>query len=922
MSSAVFDRRLGENEVINFNAGNHSISVSMQYKEYVRVERPELGTFAEEEPLPMKLERRLFPHCRSIAAGLAVAVGLMVFISSLRGGQEVRAVKPSDCMPAVTDYAYMWWANGWRSPAKVLAFQTGHYGMAIDVRKVQVLHLGAIAKPLPAEQAVVQGNEAIFSLPPRPVGLEVIVDGTSYTCTGSEAPASRLIDSGRFLQRADIEQLVFQDAAGRRLPAAGRLEIVAWPDRLCLLLEITPSQRLPNASLRIRHDGAAPDSVTGREFLKGQTQTTTALLWSSETPAQSPQVVEAREIKTDNAISVAYDASRHCHVVRLPEKAWYEGPKADRLDRIAVRLKNTSARPQVFRLLFNSDNPAHITGLTPMIRDPQGQPTGIPVQISKNWHRREGGELLYQGPWLHAITCVRVPAAAVLNVELTIAHGWWGTLPAVSHAQLCLIGWGTDQIWDESAIGSWGESICYDPDVNLQRGMIDDVRPLMVTGMNGGQWTWTHNVGGGDFADYDPDNKGRRFLKRMRTWYRQTGPCLTGVTYAGISPDEAFSVRATVSSPRCDDIVRAYYHVRYDFHKAVAPERLELFRLGADRYNDPDASQIAYGQGAQVVRTFPATGKDGCQQTFSLAGAGTWVALYRAAGQPAEGGWANRGMILRAWSARVGGRDGAEPVGAIIGTSQGRHASANLITGSKSFQPGDFVEFTVEMVILPARAADYYGPNENLRTHLAHSGDDWQAVARQAAGNSLEVKCLTGSLERSYPPVVRVGPDQSASIEISGGLAQLPVSFTGLADYKGYSLWIVRDGTSTRLDQSAHGNDYWQTDYDPSTGAWRQTYNVPLDTPGDTRRTVILRFARIGALPDKIQGTDQGAAVSFVSEMAPLPHIACAQPPGPTPHVYKTMGQCQIKADVYQTASGNRKPAVIVKHAPAPAIAA
>ena len=111
------------------------------------------------------------------------------------------------------------------------------------------------------------------------------------------------------------------------------------------------------------------------------------------------------------------------------------------------------------------------------------------------------------------------------------------------------------------------------------------------------------------------------------------------------------------------------------------------------------------------------------------------------------------------------------------------------------------------------------------------------------------------------------------------------MTFTGLAEYKGYSLWIVRDGTSTRLDQSAHGNDYWQTDYDPSTGAWRQTYNVPLDTPADTRRTVILRFARIGALADKIQGADQGAAVSFVSEMAPCRAWTCRRTPtnGPTP---------------------------------------
>ena len=41
------DERLGENEVINFNAGDHSVSVSMHYEDYLRVEEPELGTFAE-----------------------------------------------------------------------------------------------------------------------------------------------------------------------------------------------------------------------------------------------------------------------------------------------------------------------------------------------------------------------------------------------------------------------------------------------------------------------------------------------------------------------------------------------------------------------------------------------------------------------------------------------------------------------------------------------------------------------------------------------------------------------------------------------------------------------------------------------------------------------------------------------------------
>jgi hypothetical protein len=40
---------LGENDVINFNAGDHDISVSMRYADYVQVEKPEPGKFAEQK---------------------------------------------------------------------------------------------------------------------------------------------------------------------------------------------------------------------------------------------------------------------------------------------------------------------------------------------------------------------------------------------------------------------------------------------------------------------------------------------------------------------------------------------------------------------------------------------------------------------------------------------------------------------------------------------------------------------------------------------------------------------------------------------------------------------------------------------------------------------------------------------------------
>ncbi len=41
------DPALADNASINFNAGDHAVSVSMHYADYVAVEKPTLGTFAE-----------------------------------------------------------------------------------------------------------------------------------------------------------------------------------------------------------------------------------------------------------------------------------------------------------------------------------------------------------------------------------------------------------------------------------------------------------------------------------------------------------------------------------------------------------------------------------------------------------------------------------------------------------------------------------------------------------------------------------------------------------------------------------------------------------------------------------------------------------------------------------------------------------
>jgi hypothetical protein len=47
-------------------------------------------------------------------------------------------------------------------------------------------------------------------------------------------------------------------------------------------------------------------------------------------------------------------------------------------------------------------------------------------------------------------------------------------------------------------------------------------------------------------------------------------------------------------------------------------------------------------------------------------------------------------------------------------------------------QPGDFVEAELELVVFPADAAAYYGPDAALRDMLARDADTWRPVHREA----------------------------------------------------------------------------------------------------------------------------------------------------------------------------------------------
>jgi hypothetical protein len=532
-----------------------------------------------------------------------------------------------------------------------------------------------------------------------------------------------------------------------------------------------------------------------------------------------------------DAVTAILPAVSQATKQRADDGAPVQDRRNDAIERVRLTLTNPASRDATVRLLFEKTAAGlPITGMSAILRDREGHPLGIPVQLSKNWHGRSGDNP-YEGTWFHGFTQLRLPAETTVDVELTLAFAHWGGVPAASHAQLCLIGWGANQLWDQSAMGSWCESICYEPD-QIQAGCsILDVRPLMVTSMgNDRAWGWTNNVGGGDFFRLF-DRAGRRVPHgRMKTAYERQGPCLTEVTYAG-QVGEEIEHAETVSLARTDDIVRGVYSVRMDVKQPVDFSRLVLFQIGADTYSYTGERKMAVGNVTGLDREWDTQWGGDIYRTQPLECAGTvpWVSLHEAVRRPGadSGAWANRGIVIREWRARLGGKD-ARPWVAERGAVVGGTATSTLDIvpppDVTQLLPGDFVEATIEHLVLPQAAADYYGPNEPLRAALATMQDSWRLVHREAVGNTRRVELGKGRLERLHPDV-RVGAeDGRAEFTITGGIGYVPITITGLPTHRGGGFTI--DGTP--CDQAVHGNDFWQTDFDPVSGTWSQTVTVPL----------------------------------------------------------------------------------------------
>ncbi len=550
---------------------------------------------------------------------------------------------------------------------------------------------------------------------------------------------------------------------------------------------------------------------------------------------------------------ITYKADEGYHLLDIPRygMGYFNCGQAGDLQNIEVSLENTDASDKVVRLCFQQVPSVNVVGFNSMIRDDNGDPSGYPLQVSKNWHNTT--PQLYSGNWIREYVEIPVPANTTIKFDYTRTGAKWGeTYGAFSH-QLSVVGAGVPRGgWLEGGLGSFGENVTHSPDYVYGSSNVCDYRPFLVTnqatGGTSSECGWTGNVGGMDMWVYTDENNQRVHQKEVKTRFQRYSPNLAETSISAYSADNKLKLDYTFYLNRSDDFMRIYYKVKFKALDNVSFNRFDIFQLGGDNYNAYGAQTCVYGNDEGTLGQFAPTNdgsNDYTTSAFALPGNDPWVwagdGLY-VAGAGSLDIDTNNGMIIRSYNGSFGGVESDTPYfrerssGTGFATATGFNPTSYCLVpppSVTSFVAGDSVELIVETMILPKQAADYYGPNANFATALATFGNSVDLFLRELDGNAPVASSPVNTVNNQYPISVETINDEALVI-LEGGKGYVPIRFTGLSDVSNPQLWRAVDNCWEIVDQSNHGRDFWQADYSMETGSFELVYNVNQDTPDDS----------------------------------------------------------------------------------------
>lgn len=832
----------------------------------------------------------------------------------------------STFMPKSYDYTFMWYPeNLHTASANTINVQTGKYGFSMDRETGSFVTLGSFETPYTREEAKNQDNDVIESLP-QVLDMKYLISADDYTTEvvtsereyfegepfqSDAGGAFRVIDSGTYIQRADIYSLQYEEY----IDFKARMEFSAISEYLVLTYELYNGKEAKEAEASVmmqledeyniaefsydnkvltlkNSDGAGYafifDNDEGKiEYRDGKVYVTKNVLneaaeWggfsfviipmSNVTNELIDEYFAAKQVQIEldhfaprksTQPEIAYNEQNLAWEMNTPSSSGnmnfaIEG-NMNAYERSRVTITNPTEHDVL--VLANFYKPYEYpyttysnSGMSPMLRDAETlEPVGIPVQLSRNRHNYPVIGV-WSANWSHAYVYIRIPAGETVDYEYTTAYAKWGDSYTSSFSQLCLVGWGSNQWWISSSIGSFGEMFCFDPDPTQHgRSIICDSHGLLLgTQEEGyGKYEWSNGDGGSDFLVYYEKGKGstsfynRDFINALKIDYINYSPNISRITFTGYSSDRKIKAELGLTQTRVDDIGKMLFDFKYTFLEDVEYDRLAFFQLGADNYNDSGMTKLAYGNSDGVIleTDMPKDDTSGyvgyhktMEQQVEIPGESVWVSMHGYELLPGRSGaWPNKAMVIREYSANINGKEYTQPTLSFYQSNNGTPSIVTEIAPPKEcdgfIAKGSTVEGTVEYMMPPADRDDYYGQSEIIRNMDESYFDSWEIVREYAVKGQISVDVTQGELLSTYPVAVKsTGMNESVAAEftITNGMGYVPVTVTNLEGYKNWRLFIVNeDGSETMVDQSVSGNDYWQCNYDAYTGTYSMSFNVP-----------------------------------------------------------------------------------------------
>lgn len=844
---------------------------------------------------------------------------LLISISDICFSQsKLTAVNQESYENYTNSYNYTYWNSNWKSSIsenRSFTNYTSSYSLNIDYKNLSINSLLVNEDSLSKKQGFSQLNSAIFPTNYKgDINYAILQNGTkvydkSDTPTNTGRKDSQLAEFGNWSNRRFVSTN-FNGNPPIDTYHTG-VDFTNWHNRFKITFHVKPTADITNGQLQLSIDipaeynqyynsgqlhayainnkgfvakgGVLAESVaikgnnitvtTKQQDLHTDTKYEVSILFYVFTENIASKYTEAfgdeQEISitalqttpvAKKVTNITYNADEAIYYIDIPKYTMGYGScdTTDKIQSINLTLENSSSKEQSVKLCIRQMPSSNIVGFNSIICNSNGDPSGLPLQISKNWH--DGTSQFYSGSWIKEYTEIIIPANTTMNLVYKKTGAKWGETYTASSHQLSVVGAGYPRgSWLEAALGSFGESITHSPDYEYGNTIGADVRPFLVTNeAYGGTSTecgWTGNVGGIDILVYEDETGSRSYHAQVKTDFKAYSPNLTETSISAVSEDKKLKFDYTFYLNRSDDFTRIYYKINVEALENAAFNRFDILQLGGDFYNIFNTQSVVYGNDTGMIGQFTPTNDGSNDYTTSeiaLSGNNPWLwagdGLYHNGAKNKKEIDTNNGMIIRNYSATFGGIENNTPYMMERSSSKGYSAKKGinptsycLVTPPEvtSFSKGDKIELLVEVVILPKQAVDYYGPNKNFLKALTTYGNSYELLYRESLGNKITAESSTNIIHTSYPLTVETSYN-TGLVTLTGGKGYVPIVFTGLSSVINPVLWRSYGDDWEIVDQSVHGKDFWQTNYNPETESFNLVYNVNQDLKND--KTAIIKY--------------------------------------------------------------------------------